>query len=74
MKQELFHKITKAKLNPRVGNLLDSCEIEFALLNALEDMIIVRVGHVHLNSQFAYFEYGLHPMILALVESGVFYR
>lgn len=55
MKWEVFNKITKAKLNPIVGDKLDNGSIEFELLNALEDMLCIRGGHVSINSQFAYF-------------------
>ena len=35
------YKLMKVKLNPRLGDKLDSGKVEFEVLNALEDLLMV---------------------------------
>ncbi len=74
MKREFEHRLNHVYLHPSIGDLLDSGEIDYCLLNVFEELVKSSGNALSANSYYARNELLVSPLFEALFDCNIIWK
>ena len=74
MRNEFRYRLNKLYVHPLLGDLLDSGDIDYAILDALEQFSIRDHLILHINDYHSIQEFMKYPIVKALLDNNIVYK